>query len=318
MQFIDYLNKTFLVSDIPILETGMTDTMKLIVDKIKKLLDIDIVDLFRLAHVGGDMTGESVIINDLWVDVIVEDMDNISLQTVVQGNKLKILEVSMSKDITIFKGYIIAKLDASNDKIIAYLKSKMVEWDQTKPLPFRWFKSLEDASKELEANERKLSGEILKKPELKTSNKSSNESSIDANKVAAAMAEHIGRPQIAAQILKFNKDDFIKAASIGKEEVKRMSLWSVAKTIFLGYLALSTLATGIQGLAALVIGYLAVVGIDAMRNTTSNPIAPIVPKLKRRKVTQKATAHDIAVERFKQFKQSGQPTKLENLYRDSI
>lgn len=275
-----------------------------IIAAVKKFLSIDITSLFRFAETGGEVTESAVIIHDLWPDVIKEAVEDISVKTAGQGNYHKIVELRVKAEFKgasgVYVGYVIERLTVDNDKIREYVTSSLADWTIGMPVPFRWFRSIEDATNELTAEERKLAAPPVKKPAL--SKKAVGGANI--HNVASAVSKHLGRPEIAETIAKLDRAQLMKIAQEGKQAAKGMGAWNLGKKIFLAYLGLGAIVTGIPGIAALVIGFLVVLGIDRIKNKKNEQ----TPKDERKAIddqfkelADKATKGQLSPEEKQQF-----------------
>ena len=164
---------------------------------------------------------------------------------------------------------------------------RILRWQQGTPLPFRWFRNLVDAEQELEVRERKMTTDPIKKPRVDRPIYHSQPTDIgglpaekdsraelhkvmpvDVQKIATEVATKVGGPEVAKVVQTMDRQQLNKAAQVGQELIRQggSSRWELAKTVFLGYLSLAALVKGAPGLAALIIGYLAVKGVMYMRS----------------------------------------------------
>lgn len=211
----------------------------------------------------------------------------LAAKTVFRSNYHKLLEISVKTPDVAFRGYVIDTLDKSDQRISKELRDKVALAKKGSPPPFRWFRNTDDALREMEVLERQSGGQPLKKPAVKKAPPMepvhhgapiSYKELLEPPKAAPAKAPlnfeelikpiaiHYADPETAKQIGQLDRKQLARAVEVGKKAVKTQSPWSIFKKIFLGYLALQGIATGMSGLAALVIGYLAVTGIDYLRN----------------------------------------------------
>lgn len=301
MSFINKLDYKLLATDLNTLsEQQLTPKF---FEIIKKLLTLDIANLFRLADSGGDV--EEAIINDLYIDVLKEAVDDdyshytdvkwdddevidlspvlrepkLSVKSIFNTNYHKLLELKVKTPDISFRGYVIDKLSRSDAIIAKELRSRVKEMSPGDPPPFRWYRTTDDALRQIEVLERNISNDQLKKPSLKPQVDKSvvHDNPISIEDLIPTVAKHYDKK--AAEIIStLNRQQLAKVVSAGKEATKQMSMWTVAKTIFLGYLSLAALVKGSAGLAALVIGFLAVQGIDYLRKNKPEPQKPQAPK----------------------------------------
>lgn len=289
---------------------------------IKKIFNLNINSLFRLADAGGEVQ-ETIIINDLYLDVLCEaagDEDYSHIQgpefdepdpilpkpvlatkTIFRSNYHKLLEISVKTPDVAFRGYIIDTLDKSDQYIAKELREKIALAKKGSPPPFRWFRNTDDALRELEVMERQSGAQPLKKPAVQKTPPVTHSQPIsykellapDAAPIKAHMsfeelikpiAAHYTDHETAKQIVQLDRKQLIRAVEAGKEAVKASSAWAIFKKIFLGYLALQGFATGLRGLAALVIGFLAVQGIDYLRNRHKTGLQQAPRQIKSRRL----------------------------------
>lgn len=259
------LNIRLALEDISILESEADlessgpdrGTYRAIIDAIKKFLDMSPRDLYQFATEGGSIEENLIVIESLTPQAIVEQ----EVRRVVQsGNYYKVLEIRMPGDGFEYKGYLVAKLSMPNDRIAKALQAKMAGWKPGQPVPFTWYKTEDEALKAMSALETKAAGKIpspaqpIKQKVAKT----------PVNEVASRMAERMGNEEAATEMMNSSSENIIHYAELGLK-TKKPDNWNMIKTIFLAWLALSALVTGAAGLAALVIGYLAVKGYEAAK-----------------------------------------------------
>lgn len=236
-----------------------------IIDVIKRLLKLDIKGLFRMAEASGTVTSESVIVNDLWPDILCEALDKVIAKTVFQGNYDKVVELKASYGGTTYRGYVIEKLDSPDTEIEKSIMQIMTTWKPGQPVPFQWYRTHDDALRALGQEETKQSaaGRPTEKPivgkpisykEL-LQDPTKTKVAPDIKQTAAAAATNMGRPDLANKIVKLDRDELERLAESGKHMVKQDSTWKTAKNIFLVWLALGALVTGPAGIAALIVGY---------------------------------------------------------------
>lgn len=305
MSFINKLDYKLLETDLnTISEQQLTPKF---FEIIKKLLTLDISNLFRLADSGGDI--EESIINDLYIDILKEaaeedfahytnikwDDDDVidanpilpepklSVKSIFNTNYHKLLELKVKTPDISFKGYIIDKLNRSDAIIAKELRARIKEMSPGDSPPFRWYRTTDDALRQIEVLEQNIANDQLKKPSLKPAIdkpvKHDNPTNIE--ELLPTVVKHYD-PKAANVIAKLNRQQLKQVVSAGKEATKQMSIWSVVKTIFLGYLSLAALVNGSSGLAALVIGFLAVQGVNYLQKNKS-PQAPKEPSRIRQK-----------------------------------
>ena len=297
---------------------------------IRKLLSIDVRSLFRLVDNGGEIE-ESIVINDLFLDVLCEavaapedyahmqnvdalsaepdplDMDPIleqprlSIKTVFQTNYHKLLELQVkTKDVS-FKGYVIDKLGRSDTSITRDIRNKIAMAKPGSPPPFRWFRTTDDALREMEVLERDISQQPQQQqlakppvkpvqpqqpaqqaqqpPEPQQAQNIQHPEPISIPELVKPVITHFGGAQATKQLAQLDRKQFEQAVLAGKKSLKGTSNWKIFRNIFFGYLSLQAAITGlqggIQGIAALVIGYLAVRGLETL--TKKEPPAPQKP-----------------------------------------
>lgn len=342
MSFTDSLDGKLFKLDLPDLESekifneavlpeDRRQTVSKFFNIIKKILALDVSSLFRLADAGGEVQ-ETIIINDLYLDVLCEAADDedyshmqraefdepdplemdpllpkpiLAAKTVFRSNYHKLLEISVKTPDVAFRGYVIDTLDKSDQRIAKELREKVALAKKGSPPPFRWFRNTDDALREMEVMERGSGQQPLKKPAVKKTppvepvkhhEPISYKDLLEPPKAAAQekapisfedlikpIATHYTDPATAQQISQLDRKQLARAVEVGKQAVKTQPAWSLFKKIFLGYLALQGVATGMKGLAALVVGFLAVAGIDHLRNQhkTGVPQAPRPIKSRR-------------------------------------
>lgn len=225
-----------------------------IVDAIKRFLNMSPRDLLQFATEGGSIEENILVIESLTPQTILEQEVRRVVQT---GNYYKVVEVRMPGQGFEYKGFLVARLSVPNDKIAKALQAKMAGWKPGQPVPFDWYKTEAEALKVMGSHEAKAAGKspTPAQPIKQKVTKSS------VAQTAAKMAEQMGNPEAAGEIIKMNNENIIRYADLGLKN-KTDDNWKVVKTVFLAWLALSALVTGAAGLAALVIGYLAVKGIE--------------------------------------------------------
>jgi len=310
MAFKDYLTRSLLISELKelkidndsILSEEDRNILYKIIDKIKKLFSLNVRELFRLSDGGGEVE-EEIIIYDLYKDVLEEAVNGITAKTVQQGNYFKIVRMTKATPPATYNGFIIERLGIDDEEIA-------MKWSSGPPSNIRWFKDIDDAARELDQMERQILTKnipiVKPKLSLRKLPKRVRPPKINVRKIASVMAAHMGDYDASKTISDMNDTELQQAAEVGKQSTS--SSWDVFKTVALAYLALTALVSGASGLAALIIGYLAVKGIDLMRR--QDPNSGIHQKKLRlstkSNVQPKDTADtaDTAAERFKQFKQS--------------
>ena len=295
---------------------------------IRKLLSIDVRSLFRLVDNGGEI-GESIIVNDLFLDVLREAVGDedyghmqgmefnepdpldanpvvkqpkLSIKTIFQTNYHKLLELRVKTPDISFKGYVIDKLTKSDASITRDLHNKIAAAKPGNPPPFRWFRSTDDALREMEVLERQQQQQPLTKPSMKPAQPQQQQQAqqpqqqaqaqqqaqpapepIGVPEMARPVISHFGGAQAAKQLSGLDRKQFEQVVLAGKKSLKGKSSWTIFKSIFMGYLAMQAAITGLQGglqgIAALVIGFLAVQGVSAMGK---KPEAPKPPYRSRR------------------------------------
>lgn len=238
-------------------------TYRAVIDAIKKFLGMSPRDLYQFATEGGSIEENLVVIESLTPQAILEQEVRRVVQT---GNYYKVLEIRMAGVNMEYKGFIVAKLSMPNERIAKALQARMAGWKPGQPVPFDWYKTEAEALKAMSAVESKAAGKApspaqpIKQKVSKT----------PVNEVASRMAEHMGNETAATEMLNSSSENIIKYADLGLKTKKDTSNWKMVKTIFLAWLALSALVTGAAGLAALVIGYLAVKGYEATKGIKEN------------------------------------------------
>lgn len=227
-----------------------------VIDAIKKFLGMNARDLYQFANEGGSIEENTIVIEGLTPQTIIEQ----EIKRVVQsGNYAKVLEVRMAgPEGVVYKGFIVVKLSDSNEKIEKVLKARMGSWAPGQPVPFTWYKTEQEALKALGTVEAKAASKSPT-PAQPIKQKVSKPS---VNKLAAKMAEHMGAQEAAQEIATMSPENIVKLADLGMSTNKPKDNWKMVKTVFLGWLTLSALASGAAGLAALIIGYLAVKGYE--------------------------------------------------------
>ena len=259
------LNIRLAVEDIGILEseedleTSIAEpnrsNYRAVVDAIKKFLGMDARDLYQFAQEGGSIEEDTIVIEGLTPQTILEQ----EIKRVVQsGNYAKTLEVRMmGPGGVVYKGFIVAKLEQPNERIEKAMQARMAEWKPGQKVPFDWYKTEAEALKVM-AN---VEAKAARKSPTPAQPIKQKVSKPPVNEVAAKMAEHMGAKEAAEEIRSMSSENLVKAAELGRRAPKSGN-WEIIKAISLGYLALTALVTGASGLAALVIGYLAVKGIE--------------------------------------------------------
>ena len=215
----------------------------------------------------------------------------LNTKTIFRSNYHKLLEISVKTPDVSFKGYIIDTLDKSDQKIAKELRDKLALAKAGSPPPFRWFRNTDDALRELEVLERQKGGQPLKKPAVQKAPPTEPvkhgqpisykdllepKPMVPFEELMKPIATHYADPETAAQVAQLDRQQLARAVEVGKTATKDYSTWSIFKKIFLGYLALQGVVNGMQGLAALTIGFLAVLGVETLRSQykTSTPQAP--------------------------------------------
>jgi hypothetical protein len=228
-------------------------TYRSVIDAIKKFLNMGPRDLLQFAQEGGSIEEGLIMIEGLTPQTILEQ----EVHRVVQmGNYFKALEIRLHGDGFAYKGFIVSKLGHTNDKIEHELQSRMAGWKPGQPVPFKWYKTEDEALKAMGAAETNAAG---KSPSPARPIKQ-KVTKLPVNQIAAKMAQQMGAQEAADEILKMSSENIVKYADLGMKAKEPGDGWKMAKTIFLSYLALAALVTGAAGLAALVLGYLAVKG----------------------------------------------------------
>ena len=229
-----------------------------VLDAIKRFFGMSPRDLYQFATEGGSIEEDTIIIDSLIPQLIVEQQVH---RVVQSGNYAKVLEIRMPGPGFAYKGFIVTKLGLPNSEVEKALQARMTNWKPGDPVPFKWYKTESEALKAMSDAETKAAGKAptpAKPPKQKVSKKPVNE-------LAAKMAQQMGNQEAAGEIVNMTPENIIKFADLGIKTKKPGDTWKMAKTVFLAYLALSALVTGAAGLAALVIGYLAVKGWEASR-----------------------------------------------------
>jgi hypothetical protein len=304
MSFIDKLDQTLLASDINyglVLPEDKRQMAKFF-DAIKKLLALDASSLFRLANDGGDVQ-ESVVINDLYLDILKEAADNedyghmssaqwsepdpleldpiikdptMAAKSVFNSNYHKVVEIRVKTPEVSFKGYVIDKLSRPDEEIAKELKEKLKNTASGGSPPFRWFRNVPDALREIDVLERSSAKDPLNKPSLKQPKQPKQQDRVvhpnptSIEELLPKVVSHFNKGAVQ-EISNLDRRQLIEVVKAGKEATSAMSVWSIAKTLFLGYLSLAALVHGSSGLAALVIGFLAVQGINFLRTKKQSP-----------------------------------------------
>lgn len=224
-----------------------------IIDAIKKLLSMEASDLFQFANEGGSIEEGVALIDGLVPQTILEQEIK---RTVQSGNYAKVLEIRMQGEGFAYKGFIVVPLSNPNDRIAQVIKTRMKDWKPGQPVPFQWYKTEAEALKALETAEQRAASQ---------SPAPAQPARQKVTKVAAKMAEYMGSDS-AAEIVKMSPENIIKIADLGMKNKTAEDHWGVVKTVFLAWLALGALVTGVAGLAALIIGYFAVKGIALLKS----------------------------------------------------
>lgn len=236
------------------------NTYRSIIDAIKRFFNMDARDLYQFAAEGGSIEENLVVIESLTPQVILEQQ---VYRTVQSGNYAKVLEIRMPGEGFAYKGFIVVKLEQPNERIEKALQSRMAGWKPGQPVPFDWFKTEAEALKAMSEVETRAAGKSptpakpIKQKVTKT----------PVNQIAARMAQQMGAQEAADEIVKMSSQNIIKFADLGLKTKQPGDSWKMVKTVFLAYLVLAALVTGAAGLAALVIGYLAVKGWEAHKRS---------------------------------------------------
>lgn len=233
------------------------DTYRSIIDAIKRFFSMDARDLYQFATEGGSIEEGLVVIESLTPQTILEQQVHRTVQT---GNYFKVLEVRMPGEGLTYKGFIVVKLNQPNERIEKALQARMAGWKPGTPVPFEWFKTEAEALKDMSERETKAAG---KSPTPARPIKQ-KVTKAPVNQIAAKMAQKMGAQEAADEIVNMSSENIIKYADLGMK-TKPADNWGMVKTVFLTYLSLAALVTGGAGLAALVLGYLAVKGYEAYR-----------------------------------------------------
>lgn len=226
---------------------------KAIFDAIQKLLAMDLDDVYDFATSGGYIEEGVLVINKLKGPIT----EQVVTKTVHTGNYARIVEISIDKADPVYKVYAIVKLSVSDDRVNADLQRNMARWKDGDPLPFVAYKTVGQALRflgEIEDKEAEKADEPVK-PSAKVS------PAADINEAAIQMAKRMNKPQVVRVVQKMTPQEILQAARQGKEEAD-LNYWDIGKYIFLSLLALSSLVTGLAGIAALIIGFYAVRFID--------------------------------------------------------
>jgi hypothetical protein len=268
-------------------------------NSIKKLLAFDVGNLFKLADSDGNL--EEAVIYDLYLDVLLEAVDDedyshmagvrwnepdpldaapmlkdpkLTVNAIFNTNYHKLVEIRVKTPDISFKGYVIDKINKPDTTIAKELKAKLLSVYPGDPPPFRWYRTTDDALREIEVIERGMTQTPSKKPAL---NKPANAyapvvhpNPTRIEDLIKTTASHFDK-NAANVISKLDRAQLTRVVAAGKEATKTMSIWDITKTIFLGYLALTALVTGASGLAAQVIGFLAVQGVNYLRKNKEQP-----------------------------------------------
>lgn len=228
-------------------------TYRSVIDAIKKFLNMGPRDLLQFAQEGGSIEEGLVVIEGLTPQSILEQEIHRIVQT---GNYYKVLEIRLAGEGMAYKGFIVAKLGDPNDRIEKALQARMAGWKPGQPVPFKWYKTEDEALKAMSDSETREAG---KSPSPARPMKQ-KVTKLPVNQTAAKMAEYMGSQEAAEEILKMSNENIVKFADLGIKAKESGDGWKIAKTVFLAYLALAALVTGGAGLAALVLGYLVVKG----------------------------------------------------------
>ncbi len=232
-----------------------------IFDAIMKMLGMDIETLYDFATSGGYIEEGVMVINRVPSDLLAEQIIS---RTVHTGNYTRILEILIDKADPVYKVYTIVKLSVPDEKINAAIQNSMANWEKGDPLPFVTYNTEAQALKAMGSVEDREAGkaQVPTKPSIKPKKKPSPP--VDVKEVAIQVATKMGKHDIIPIIKKMHVRDIKEAAKKGKANIT-IDMWTIAKTVFLGFLGIAALYEGSAGIAALIIGLFAVFWIENSR-----------------------------------------------------
>lgn len=229
-------------------------------DTIQQLLDLPVEDLLDFAEQGGTVEEGKLIIPNMRIEALSEGIIKREVQT---GNYTRTLEIEFMGGSSAHRGYVVVGIGEPNDKVEGSLQKRLEGWVPGQPTPFPWFPTEEDALKmagKLEAKLAREAGQPAKPP------KAAKQPKANVRQAASSMARRMNRVNISPEIAQASREQLMQYAKMGKQ-ASTDSTWKMAKYIFLSWLALSAFATGIAGVAALIVGYYIVKGIDHARQS---------------------------------------------------
>lgn len=230
-----------------------------IFDAIKTLLDMDMDALYDFATSGGYIEEDRVVIHKLPMLL----NEQVVSRTVHTGNYTRILEITIDKATPVYKVYIIVKLSVSDDRVNASIQNNMANWKQGDPMPFVYYNTEEMALKAMGDIEDKeaAKAQIPIKPSAKRTPKTSPSPASNVQAAAIQIANKMGKKDVASALQKMSQRQVLDAAKQGKQQAQ-LDYWKIGKYIFLIYLASQAIFQGLAGIAALIIGYFAVLSIE--------------------------------------------------------
>lgn len=229
-------------------------------DTIQQLLDLPVEDLLDFAEQGGTVEEGRLVIPNMRIEALSEGIIKREVQT---GNYTRTLEIEFMGGASTHRGYVVVGISEPDQKVESSLQKRLQNWTPGQPTPFPWFPTEEDALKmagKLEAKLAREAGQPAKPP------KAGKQPRANVRQAASSMALRMNRPNISPEIAKASREQLMQYANAGKQ-VAKDNKWQMAKFIFLSWLALSTFVTGIAGIAALIVGYYIVKGIDHARQS---------------------------------------------------
>jgi hypothetical protein len=227
-----------------------------------------------MTQVGGEVK-ESIIINDLFPEVLCEAKSKIGVKTVKSGNYQKMVEIRVTQDNVVYKGYSILGMGQSNQDAAQLIANMMKKWSPGQAVPFRWWRTVEDAAREMGKREQVAAAEVAPSPG-KPRVPAMPEPPPELDEVTQRVAQQTGNPDIARHARRMSRAELLKAAKEGQEVVKD-NKWGSLKQILLTSLGLYAIVQGgWAGIAAVVLAYYAVQGIKKARETSPGERQPDV------------------------------------------
>ena len=260
-------------------------TLKDFYNTIKKMLALDVNQLIELSENGGTVSEDVIEINSLLIETD-EDFSHIdqsdeadpldlgpvyehptlTVQTAVSGNFSKIIKVNIKTSKMSWIGYVPVVKNISNDSIYREIKNNLINKEK---ITVSWYNNIKKAMSvmsDLEAREKEnLINKHLQQRKLVNAQKPIPPTQTQKIPISQEIAAKIvGKKDktMAEKISKMTKENFIKVVEIGKKNLNFSKPWELFKGIFLTYLSVTALVSGVPGIAALVVGYMATKGID--------------------------------------------------------